>query len=333
MTECRVQIADEARILEEDPVYLSRFSLSAIIAFSIWGCITLIVILLLQLNLGDKSRLLDSTRLKSKAPFCNGTSSTSPVDEGNFSCDPSSKVSPTNLPEGCRVNSTRRYTPTEVFGAVLGAHRNVTAFSNHDSGTCISMIDNFIDLPISSMDPASGSETCAPPHEQERPPVSHLVEDPHAGLGPTRQEVIRVSTGMQWQCVEYARRYWLLTGSPRPVSFTSVEAASDIWDLLTTAHLLDGTTLPLWKHPNGAPVSRGGAPPRPGDLLLTFGIPPGVCPMGTWRSSSGWMAPRGGFLWRSRTGIPWRGLHPTTTTPGPSTYTWRRGRRGTGHGM
>lgn len=68
-------------------------------------------------------------------------------------------------------------------------------------------------------------------------------------------------TGIRWQCVEYARRWWLLN---RGVFFGDVDVAADLWlkvDTITRAS--DGGTQPLETHPNG-----DGAPPQVGDLLV-----------------------------------------------------------------
>lgn len=69
-------------------------------------------------------------------------------------------------------------------------------------------------------------------------------------------------SGMKWQCVEYARRYWMLRGAPERATFESVDGAADIW-ALDSVRLLSGATRPLAKHRNGDLVS-----PRVGDLLI-----------------------------------------------------------------
>nr|CCD13761.1 unnamed protein product [Trypanosoma congolense IL3000] len=74
------------------------------------------------------------------------------------------------------------------------------------------------------------------------------------------------TTGVKWQCVEYARRYWVLRGTPKPAAFGSVEGAADIWDLDNVA-LLDGTTRPLLKFQNEN-ATAAGSRPRAGDLLI-----------------------------------------------------------------
>ncbi|ESL11756.1 D-alanyl-glycyl endopeptidase-like protein [Trypanosoma rangeli SC58] len=75
------------------------------------------------------------------------------------------------------------------------------------------------------------------------------------------------TSGIKWQCVEFARRYWMLRGSPVPASFATVEGAADIW-ALTSVQLLNGSTAPLLKYANGVSVRAGGSAPRIGDLLI-----------------------------------------------------------------
>ncbi|ORC87235.1 D-alanyl-glycyl endopeptidase-like protein [Trypanosoma theileri] len=75
------------------------------------------------------------------------------------------------------------------------------------------------------------------------------------------------NTGLKWQCVEYARRYWMLRGSPVPATFSSVEGAADIWEL-QSVQLVNGAKTPLLKYSNGLSISAGGSAPRVGDLLI-----------------------------------------------------------------
>lgn len=70
-----------------------------------------------------------------------------------------------------------------------------------------------------------------------------------------------IFTGIRWQCVEYARRWWLLN---RGVFFGDVDVAADLWLKIDTAtRASDGATLMLENHANG-----DAAPPRIGDLLV-----------------------------------------------------------------
>lgn len=147
------------------------------------------------------------------------------------------------LPDGCRGAFCLEEGGTEAFGTVLGAHNGVYAYSNCYAHSCVSFLDFEYPVPL--------------------PPGTHTaLDDPQATT-----RVMR--TGMKWQCVEYARRYWMLRGSPVPAVFGSVDGAADIWRELTTVTLLDNvTTAPLFKYANGAAVGYGGSVPRVGDLVI-----------------------------------------------------------------
>lgn len=149
-----------------------------------------------------------------------------------------------DLPEGCKGAFCQEDGGSEAFGAVLGAHDGVLAFSNCYSQTCISMLENHLEvqIPVAASSPA----------------------DPEAAGALTK----RLSSGMKWQCVEYARRYWIMRGRPQPASFGAVEGAADIWNTLEYVTFLNGSTAPLLKYANGQPIEAGGSPPRVGDLLL-----------------------------------------------------------------
>ncbi|KAG5495261.1 hypothetical protein JKF63_02316 [Porcisia hertigi] len=160
-----------------------------------------------------------------------------------------------SLPDGCRDHQCLQDNGGELFGAVLGAHNGVLAYSNCHSETCISLINHHMEIPL--------------------PPAARTALDsPHAM---TRL----MKTGMKWQCVEYARRYWMLRGTPTPSVFGSVEGAADIWDNITHVTLLDNTTtVPLLKFQNGARLSHGGSAPRVGDLLIYPRDTKGLFPYG-----------------------------------------------------
>ncbi|KPA84388.1 D-alanyl-glycyl endopeptidase-like protein [Leptomonas pyrrhocoris] len=147
------------------------------------------------------------------------------------------------LPDGCRGDYCFEEGGTEPFGAVLGAHDGVYAYSNCYAHSCVSFVDFEYPIPL--------------------PPGAHTpLDDPQATTRLMR-------TGMKWQCVEYARRYWMLRGTPAPAVFGAVEGAADMWTDLSFVTLLDNvTTAPLWKYTNGAPVGSGGSAPRVGDLLI-----------------------------------------------------------------
>ncbi|KAG5469570.1 hypothetical protein LSCM1_02795 [Leishmania martiniquensis] len=147
------------------------------------------------------------------------------------------------LPGGCRGELCRQDGGDGPFGAVLGAHNGVTAYSNCHSVTCISFLEHKIPIPL-------------------RPGAWTALRTPHA-------KTRLMKTGMKWQCVEYARRYWMLRGTPAPATFGSVHGAADIWGALDFVTLLDSATkLPLLKFRNGAKVGDGGSRPRVGDLII-----------------------------------------------------------------
>lgn len=68
-------------------------------------------------------------------------------------------------------------------------------------------------------------------------------------------------TGIQWQCVEFARR-WLL--QEKGMVFGDVDFAIDIWDKIQSyTRISDGRKIPVTAHLNGAHTS-----PQIGDLLI-----------------------------------------------------------------
>ena len=67
-------------------------------------------------------------------------------------------------------------------------------------------------------------------------------------------------TGIQWQCVEYARR-WLLIN--HGVVFGDVDIAADIWGHDQVTRVADGASLPLSSYVNGSKEL-----PQVGDLLI-----------------------------------------------------------------
>ncbi|EPY30022.1 D-alanyl-glycyl endopeptidase-like protein [Strigomonas culicis] len=100
--------------------------------------------------------------------------------------------------------------------------------------------------------------------------------------------VIKVSgaknlyAGLRWQCVEYARRYWMLVGTPVPAYFGSINGAADIWALTIVYTVSDATTLPLHRFesmtkkdyesaqqtPSSAMGNITNTVPRVGDILI-----------------------------------------------------------------
>lgn len=112
------------------------------------------------------------------------------------------------------------------FGSFVGSAMTVNGFSNCN-GEYASGIDNFVD-----------------------------VKDPMTAT------VLSVFTGMQWQCVEYARRFLILHFSR---SFVGVVGASDIWPLTTVFNIFrKNESVPFLSFPNGESLS----PPAIGDLII-----------------------------------------------------------------
>lgn len=109
------------------------------------------------------------------------------------------------------------------FGQELGSNAKVVAYSNCQPG-CID-------------------------------PTPYFVTPDKTGLSdPTY-------TGIIWQCVEYARRWWLLE---RRIVFGSVDTADDMWTKVKTAsHLASDTQVVVQAHENGGTV-----PPEVGDLVI-----------------------------------------------------------------
>jgi hypothetical protein len=157
------------------------------------------------------------------------------------------------LPHNCRLGlpmSGRSSSGCDTaFGSVIGvsAVGSVTAYSNCNSDY-ISNLSNYVNVTIPG---GSGGAVVVPD----------------------------VYTGMPWQCVEYARRYWATT-SPFTL-FGSVDGASDIWTSLihgTFVELSDVVVqFNLQKFENGGMNST--SPPQVGDLLI-YPIQPGGFPFG-----------------------------------------------------
>lgn len=80
-----------------------------------------------------------------------------------------------------------------------------------------------------------------------------VIFDPHYNNG--------IYTGIQWQCVEFARR-WLL--NCQGVVYDDVELASDIWNKINlVTRVTDGKLFAVQSHSNGSTQ-----PPQVGDLLI-----------------------------------------------------------------
>ncbi|CAJ1992288.1 DAL2 / cysteine peptidase - Clan CA - family C51 [Leishmania donovani] len=213
-TRLRQEATEEER--RRGPHWRARCSPSILVALLIWATIALVVYM-----------KVDNSRLRPGAAP-DTTSVETPLSQ---------------LPESCRGHYCLREGGKEPFGAVLGAHDGVFAYSNCNSDTCTSLLKYQMAIPL--------------------PPGARTALDaPHAT---TRL----MTTGMKWQCVEFARRYWMLRGKPTPAFFGPVVGAADIWDTLTHVTFLDNaTTAPLLKFKNGARLGYGGSAPRVGDLLI-----------------------------------------------------------------
>lgn len=158
-------------------------------------------------------------------------------------------VTATVLPVECMGDYCLKDGGSEAFGTILGVHNNVFGFSNCYSHTCISMMSN---------------------------EISVNVRRPNGTA-----ELKKMHSGMKWQCVEYARRYWILAGTPVQATFGDVNGAADIWTELQTATLLgDGSETPLIKLQNGASIADGGGRPHAGDLLIYLRDEKGIAPYG-----------------------------------------------------
>lgn len=81
-----------------------------------------------------------------------------------------------------------------------------------------------------------------------------------------------VFTGLEWQCVEYARRFLIRR---RNVTFGSVVGASDIWNMRFVRSVVSSRRYPFLQFANGV----AGTPPAIGDLII-YPIQPGGFPFG-----------------------------------------------------
>lgn len=165
----------------------------------------------------------------------------------------------TSTPRGCRPEDCA-IDGGAPFGTQLGSHLGIVGYSNCRSETCFSF--------------------------QNYSPFS---ED--TALGPKRKKLKGVHSGMKWQCVEYARRYWMLRGvgcegeKLLAATFDNVDGAAEIWELSEVLLLETQRVVPMVKIRNGfglvddtileVPLAKSfeGYPiedtlPRAGDLLL-----------------------------------------------------------------
>lgn len=70
----------------------------------------------------------------------------------------------------------------------------------------------------------------------------------------------KIFTGLKWQCVEFARRWWITKFG---ITFGSVETANEIFDLNSAEKLKDKRKIKLRKENNNSKVA-----PKVGDLII-----------------------------------------------------------------
>jgi hypothetical protein len=139
------------------------------------------------------------------------------------------------------------------FGAIIGVFDNTYAYSNCNDDY-VSILDSYMNLTVPVLSTATGRLTF------------------------TSKSFY---TGLAWQCVEYARRYWMINGRPKAAYFGSVDKAADIWNL-REVHLLENTsqTLPLHRYRNGDRVVQDSLqPPQAGDIII-YPVQPVGFPVG-----------------------------------------------------
>ncbi len=111
------------------------------------------------------------------------------------------------------------------FNTILGENNNVIGFSNCNAYFC----SNFDDGPVMIKKEALG----------------------------TKEDIF---SGIRWQCVEYARR-WLIIS--KRFTFEAIESAFQIWDLNTVSSIDDERKVKFSSYKNDS-----NAPPKIGDLLI-----------------------------------------------------------------
>lgn len=122
--------------------------------------------------------------------------------------------------EYCEVS--KQNTCVTPYGKALGQYENVIGFSNCRS-ECVKKSENKV--------PAKDAKTS---------------EDVYSGLA--------------WQCVEYARRWWILE---RGIRFGSIDTSDQIFSLTEATRLIDDKKISLNSLKNSSKV-----PPKVGDLLI-----------------------------------------------------------------
>ncbi|GET92042.1 D-alanyl-glycyl endopeptidase-like protein [Leishmania tarentolae] len=138
------------------------------------------------------------------------------------------------------------------FGSILGVSNGVFGYSNCND-SYVSTKKRYINVTVPKVNNETGQLTY------------------------TSEEFY---TGLEWQCVEYARRYWMQNGVPQPAYFESVEGAADIWNLTFVRSLSNKSTrLPLHKYRNGGVMTDILQRPTIGDIII-YPIQDGGFPYG-----------------------------------------------------
>lgn len=144
---------------------------------------------------------------------------------------------------------------------IQGEHNGVMAFAKCKNPRFLEE-SNFITIPWAERSSVNKKHNTA---DKDAARMDAGDAAPHSGNSLLMQ---RMYSGLKWECVEYARRYWMLRGLPIPASFDSVDGAEDIWTQCDEVHLQNGSTAPLRKYANGLAIRDGGAAPAAGDLLI-----------------------------------------------------------------
>lgn len=114
-------------------------------------------------------------------------------------------------------------------------------------------------------DISDGDDTATTVHDTAAPTGSFVVSSQNRHGGGQHQHepsVVRVFSGMRWECLEYARRYYICHYN---VTFPSLSGADKLWDLETfTCVRTQQATVPILKFANGVTSEL----PAVGDMLV-----------------------------------------------------------------
>lgn len=166
-----------------------------------------------------------------------------------------------------------------VFGVLFSgiAYRGVTCSDTSANNSAIisgSHCDTPYGTVLGSHEGVQGYSNCNADYYSDDDSYAHvyIIRQNSEGRASSSDVELRhekLYSGLQWQCVEYARRYWIMRGRPEPAYFGSVDSAYDIWSEVEVHSVLSASkTLPLRRHPNGGSVFEGVAAPQPGNLLI-----------------------------------------------------------------